>query len=357
VADDEVLAAEVLHQAAQARLGIAAALVSAAEWRAVSELNASDTSSPWLAASLRAITAVRKMSRRLAIAHYQLIRALETGRTLGVPEGSPSTARSTTLGTLRTNFRSIALDIASLPSSRERSDDPDILWFEQALDSIQLDDAEVEPLIQDLLDVEGNDGGTTILIDRHTWPDDMTLEEVDEAFRALLMKQAVMAATAKVQAVRSRTDLTPAEALDEIEVAYASAGSIGSGTVDAAGMAAGRAAAIDAIKKDRRVVQVARGTSANPCAICSMFASRGFETPSEGVGIEIQSFHIHCHCHPIYRFTQGSPLPVMNAYFQEKWPVVTAGLTGNDARKAWRRWIYAQRKANPTAPHAAALQP
>ncbi|HEX9225072.1 MAG TPA: hypothetical protein VF885_00270 [Arthrobacter sp.] len=364
----EVLAAERLHQAAQARLGFAAAFLSLAEWQAVAPLNPAATAASWLTFSLKAIVAIRIMSRRLAVEHYQLIRALETGRTLGVPEGSPSTTTSTTLGSLRSNFRRTALDIASLPSPLTRSDDPDIRWFEEQLAAVpqdalpgalHLDDIEVDPLIQAYLDVEGGGDATEIPIDKYTWPKDMSLEQVDDAYRTLLRQQAADTGN-KVKDLRKSADLSPDEVLTQIETTHASAGSIGSGTVDAAGIASGRDAILGAIRNDRLILAVARGTGPDPCAFCAMLASRGFVYKSEataGVGDSegIVKYHIHCHCYPIFRFVRASELPALNRYFQEKWTDVTDGYSGHDAVKAWRRWIYAQRKANPGAPHGVSI--
>jgi hypothetical protein len=358
----EVLAAEALHQAAQARLGFAAAFMALAEWEAVTALNPVETSAQFLTFSLKAIVAIRKMSRRLAVAHYQLIRALETGRTLGVPEGSPQ--GPVTIDALRTNFRDAAIDVAALPSPRTRSDDPDIRWFEETLASIppervpsaiNLDDLEVDPLIQDFLDAEGPADTKTIPVDKYDWPTDLTLKEVEDAYRELLRKQSVTTVSAKVQEVRSSVGLSPDEVIGQIEEVHASAGSIGSGIVDALGVNAGRDAVIGAVKSDRLVLAVARGTGPDPCAFCSMLASRGFVYSESTAGVgnaeEIVKYHIHCHCYPIYRYVRESELPPLSRYFQEKWRDVTDGYSGNDARKAWRRWIYAQRKANPGAPH------
>lgn len=363
---EEVLATERLHQAAQARLGFAAAFLALAEWQNVAALNPAGTAGSWLANSLKVIVAIRKMSRRLAVAHYQLVRALETGRTLGVPEGSPTSTTSTSLGSLRRNFRDAALEIAALPSPRTRSDDPDIRWFEERLaatppdavpDAIHLDDIEVDPLIQKLLDAEGTNDSESVTVDRYEWPDDLTSQEVEDAFTALLRKQAKDAAD-KVKALRSNPDISPDEALSGIEDAHATHGSIGSGTVDAAGMDAGRDAIRGALKDDRLVLAVARGTSGDPCAFCAMLASRGFVYANEGTaGVSenpvVKQYHVHCHCFPIYKFVKASQLPELSQYFHDMWPKVTAGYAGNEARKAWRRWIYAQRKANPDAPHGA----
>lgn len=358
----EILALEELHQAAQARLGLIAAYLSLAEWESVSALDATGTAGAWLVRSLRVIAAVRKMSRALAVSYYQLARALETGRTLGVPEGITG---DVTLGKLRSNFRRQALDVASLPSPLTRSDDPDIRWFEETLAkqegnensrSIRLADVAVDPLIQNLLDVEGTNDAQTISVDKYDWPEAMSYEEVDRAFRALLRKQAAEHSDKAVKEIRSDESNTPDDAIKKIEAAHEAAGSIGSGTVDAAAMDGGREVVNRAIRQDRLIKAVARGTSSDPCHFCAMLASRGFVYKSEktaGVGEEIEKFHINCHCFPIVRFTRESELPELNRYFQEKWREVTAGYSGQDAVKAWRRWIYAQRKANPSAPHGA----
>lgn len=224
--------------------------------------------------------------------------------------------------------------------------------------AINLDDLEVDPLIQDLLDAEGPADSKTIPVDKYDWPEDLSLKEVEDSYRELLRQQSVATVATKVKNLRSSVDLSPDEVIGQIEEVHASAGSIGSGVVDALGVSAGRDAIIEAVKSDRLVIAVARGTGSDPCGFCSMLASRGFVYRSEasagfGGEDEIVKYHIHCHCYPIFRYIKASELPPLSRYFQEKWPEVTDGFSGNDARKAWRRWIYAQRKANPGAPHGA----
>lgn len=367
----EILAIERLHQAAQARLGIAAAFMALSEWEEVNALKTDgDHAETWLVVSLRIITAVRKMSRQLAISYYQLARALESGATLGAPIDSPET--DVTLGQLRKTFRNYALDVSSLPSPRTLSSDPDIRWFEEQLRErdmpeapnrlVRLEDAEVDPLIQNLLDVEGSNSSDPISVDKWEWEPELSFEEVDDLFRELLRKQALERSADKTKALRSSAELTPDQALTQIEESHAAAGSIGSGTVDALGMEGGRQAIDKAIRTDKRIKLVARGTGPDPCAFCAMLASRGFvytgstsgvgDSDDGSVGEEIEKFHVNCHCYPIVRFVNTSDtLPPLNAYFQEKWYEVTADYSGHDAVKAFRRWIYAARKANPTAPH------
>lgn len=369
---DEIAAVEQLHQAAQARLGIAAAYLALSAWKSVNALNAEESAKTWILISLRIIVAVRKISRQLAINYYQLVRGLETRSTLGAPANSTG---NVTLGTLRTNFRDTALDVAALPSPLSLSDDPDIRWFEEELRSrdlpeaqtprrlIRLDDAEVDPLIQDLLDVEDSSTNSDpIVIDEFDWEEAMTPDEVDEEFRELLRKHA--RDTAKtVRNLRSSTELTPEQVITQIEESHSAAGSVGSGTVDAAGMEGGRQVIDTALRSDRKVKMIARGTSGDPCAFCAMLASRGFVFvgATSGVGAnedftvtqDVKAYHKNCHCFPIVKFTTTSQLPELNRYFKQQWPIVTEGNSGLDALNAWRRWIYAKRKNNPDAPHGA----
>jgi hypothetical protein len=369
----EIEAVEQLHQAAQARLGIAAAYLALSEWKSVNALEADQSAQGWILTSIRIIIAVRKISRQLAISYYQLVRGLETGSTLGAPANSTG---NVTLGDLRKNFRDIALDVAALPSPLSPSDDPDIRWFEEQLSSvdlpdeaptpgrlIRLDDAEVDPLVQDLLDVEDSSTNSDpVTTDEFDWEEAMTRDEIDEAYRDLLRQQAQDAAK-KARNLRTSTELTPDQVITQIEKSHAAAGSIGAGTVDAAGMEGGRQVIDTALRSDRKVKMIARGTSSNPCAFCAMLASRGFvfvgATSGVGnredftVGDDIKRYHTNCHCFPIVKFTTESKLPELNRYFKEQWPIVTEGYSGLDALNAWRRWIYAKRKITPDAPFGA----
>ena len=365
----EVAAVEQLHQAAQARLGIAAAYLALAQWQNLSALNPQAGAAAWVVVSLRIIVAVRKLSRQLAINYVQLVRGLETGSTLGAPANSTG---DVTLGTLRKNFRDLTIDIADIPSPTFESDDADIRWFEEQLRStdlpkaktpgrlIRLDDAEVDPLIQDFLDAEGSDNAGPVSVDEFEWPDDMDELDAADAFEDLLKNQ-IKDAADKVKDLRSNDELTPDQVLTQIEKNHQSAGSLGSGIVDAAGMQGGRETIDRVIRGDRKVKMIARGTSGDPCAFCAMLASRGFvyTGATSGVGGEItvsqdiREYHKNCHCFPIVKYTTTSQLPELNRYFQEQWPDVTAGNSGLDALNAWRRWIYAKRKINPDAPHGA----
>lgn len=361
------MAVEALHQAAQARLGVAAAYLSLAEWGAVSATQAAETSAVWLTRSVRIIAAIRRKSRQLAIAYYQLTRALETGRTFGVPEGS--SANNVTLGKLRKNFEDLTKDIADIGNGKGTDPDPDIAWFEQNLRdhgsvergssgrSIRLEDTDLTHRIKALDRVKGHDNDAHIDVDAFTWPREWELQKVDDAFRALLRKQAVDKSAEEAKKLRANEELSHDQAIAKIEKAHADAGSVGSGITDWAGIQHGRDVIDLASRRDRMVKAVARGTSASPCAFCAMLASRGFVYKSEataGFGDTVEQFHVNCHCYPIVRWTKETELPALNRYFQEKWPEVTRGYSGVDALNAWRRWLYAERKNLPAAPAALA---
>jgi hypothetical protein len=353
VATAEILALEKVHRAAQARLGLLAAHLALVEWENVQPLNASGTSDAWLEKALKTITATRKMSRKLAISYYQLARAVETGRTLGVPEGS--TRNGVTLGTLRKNFRTNVIDVVAFPTPPSPSTDPDIRWFEEELSedrSSRFPEVPVDHLIQELLDAEGDNDTEPIDVDNYDWDEPMTFEEVDEAYRELLRQRAVVHSSIAVEQVRANETLTPALALDQIEARHGAAGSLGSGSVDAGGIDAGREIINNATARDPLVKLVARAVGPDPCGFCSRLATGEYLPGDE----EISKFHIHCHCQPLVRWTDGE-LPAINTYFKRKWDDVTAGQSGNEANKAWRRWIYAQRKANPDAPHGIPINP
>lgn len=349
---DEVTAVEAAHRAAQARLGIAAAYLSLTSWQTVSAANAGATSATWLTQSLRIIYAVRLKSSRLAQAYYQLVRALETGRTLGQPANAGE--GEVTLAGLRQQFTDLMLEVTTIDTEPGVSGDPDEEWFESELRraevngadanarSVRLTDTNLDQYIQDLLDATGSDD-RRIAVDNFTWPPGMTIDQVERAFADLLQRDAIDGLMAKVKKMTAAGDMDADAAFKALSKEYDASGSNGAGLVDWAGMTAGREDISTAIRSDRRVRVVARGVGPNPCAWCAMLASRGFvylSNNSAGFGADgISRWHKNCHCYPIVRFRDASALPERNAYYKAQWEIVTKGLSGQAARIEWRRWI------------------
>jgi hypothetical protein len=385
----EIEAIEEAHRAAQARLGIVGAYLALADWTTVSAVAASETSAGWLARSLRMIFGIRRYSRRLAQSYYQLARAVETGHTLGLPEYSDDPAAVTMSG-LRKQYTDLLLEIATIDT--EKPVDAEGAWLHDRLleelaaaehdanrRKIRLDASGLDPYIQNLLDAE-DDGDSGVEVDEFDWLDDMTEQEVADAFAKLLVKNAVAIQQDAADTVRQNEDMTPGEALDALNESHGNAGSMGAGKVDKYGISAGRDAIDDAIRHDGRVEMFARKCGPNPCYWCAMLASRGFvykkssgsttkrtttvggaagnfEEGLDGRPLDVRKFHDNCHCTIISRWDLQSKLPQDNQFYKDAWKDVTAGLGGKAAMSAWRSWMYARQRDALAALRAQAKQP
>lgn len=99
----------------------------------------------------------------------------------------------------------------------------------------------------------------------------------------------------------------------------------------------GRATLIGAAKADPKAKGFERVASSGACAFCLMLVSRGTVYKSEkSSGFEA---HGHCGCtgELVYRReSNAGPLA-------EEWQEVTAGMSGADARRAWRQHVDAAR--------------
>lgn len=97
----------------------------------------------------------------------------------------------------------------------------------------------------------------------------------------------------------------------------------------------GRDTLVASVGADEQALGWARVTDANPCAFCRMLASRG-PVYSEGGGF---SAHGHCGCsvEPVY--SQDQPWPGRAREWRDQWDEVTEGLSGADARLAFRQHV------------------
>ena len=366
--EPEVHAIAEAHRAAQARLGIAGAYLSIAEWGSVNTLNASASGASWVVRALRMIFAIRKKSTRLAVAYIRLTRALETGYTLGYPEFSDD-PKEMTMGVLREQFRGLLLEIADMDHTATDTTDEDERWFESELRRAELDpeprqdrihfpDTAIDEQIQGWLDVAGADDDAAIAIEDFDWGQDLTPEEVNKAFEDILNQDVVKAHEDKVKKLK-RADGTPADAMDAIEKANDATASNGGGFVDQFGINAGREVIDHVFRGDRRVDAYARMCRPGACAFCTMMASRGFVYRSKhSAGVDgINSYHKNCHCYAILRYVDKPELPAQNAYWKAAYKrevtdkgYVNQSATSNSAGKnnalnAWRRWLNQQRRA------------
>ena len=395
----EILAIEEAHRAAQAKLGIAGAYLAIQSWNSnVSPTAVRGSADSWLSLSLTMIRAIRRKSGRLAVAYYQLARAIESGYTLGVPEYSDD-PEAVTMGGLRKQYLDLLLEIASIgDGSAPIADhgDGDERWLETELRSRQdrpvaqpissvstppdIDDVDLADYITKLIDVSEYDTDSTpVPVDGYDWGLDEDAESIREAYEEELRQKAIVAQEAKIAALRKQAkERSAQETLNAAQDAHEKSGVIGGGLVDEAGISSGREKINRAVRRDRRVKMVARGTGPNPCAFCAMLASRGFvftestamarsEAKQEaaianGASLDdIEKYHPNCHCYPIVRFANipDATLPELSQFFKENWGPVTNGHSQGTVRdenskrelsntqlNKWRRWIYQQ-----TPPH------
>lgn len=391
----EVHAIEAAHRAAQARLGVAGAYLGMAEWGGVNPLSASATGAFWVSRSLRMINAIRRKSTRLAISYIRLVRALETGYTLGYPEydDNPDTI---TMGALRGQFRELLLEIAAVTTEPSTSSDADEKWFESELrridetqvrrpDRILMADTNIDRQIQDWLDASGDNDDDSADIEDFDWGPELSPDDIEERFQKKLNDDIVKAADERARRLKSQeADARIAAYRKKLQESHDTAGSVGGGLIDYYGISAGREVTERVVRRDKRVKVFARGCRPGACAFCAMLAANGWyyrsktgalftskkisrngndlssemSEASPDMDSGLRRFHANCKCFVIVRYIDNPELPEQNAYFQSEWPKVTKGLSyttdprtnkgTNNALNAWRKWLNQERRKEGT---------
>lgn len=333
---------ENLHRAAQAKLGLYAALLSVDQFP-IFKGSTPPSLDGWRAGLVDQILELRELSGELAISYYQLARWLETGYSLGAPLDSGAVtggdllqsflARARAVDDIASSSTEIGRDISS--ALRSHKDHP--------LNTIDLSDMASE--LEGGLDRDGR-----VAVDKFSWPQLSTSERARKTIETALNNGANIVARYK-----AAKDLSNPETLtDNLTKALESSLKSGAAKADMLTMSAGRGMVDYAHSADKRVLMYARGTSSNPCAFCAMLASRGFIYASRTSATKsyrdggMKSYHDNCHCFAIARWVDTSKLPALNAYFKEQWPQVTKGYTGNDKLNAWRRWLNKKRRDSRT---------
>lgn len=107
-----------------------------------------------------------------------------------------------------------------------------------------------------------------------------------------------------------------------------------SGTTSRLVLNAGRDTIDASVEADPKALGWARVTSSKPCSFCAMLAARGPVYSRGTVGFPA---HDHCACvnEPVYRRDQ--PWPARSRELQSLWNKSTAGLSGREARQAFRQ--------------------
>lgn len=136
-----------------------------------------------------------------------------------------------------------------------------------------------------------------------------------------------VAAAQALKAGRSRT-----EASDIAFVRLA-------GSVSRMVLNAGRETVTQMVGADPALIGWIRVTTEKPCAFCAMLATRGAVYRQAGAGFRA---HDHCACtaEPVAR-NDHAAWPERNRQLLQTWNDATRGLTGSEARRAFRRAIEA----------------
>jgi hypothetical protein len=121
-------------------------------------------------------------------------------------------------------------------------------------------------------------------------------------------------------------------------------------------LAGGRDTIQAAVAQDRVALGFARVTDADPCHFCALLASRGPAYKTEESAThrkDGQPYHTGCACtaEPVYR--RDAPWPGQAKEWRALYYSATAGLSGKDAVRAFRR-AYEGRAARPAAVPAGA---
>lgn len=346
-AKPEIESLEIAFRSAQARLGIAAGLLARDEWMSLSVTEPSKGEHGMLMRLLRIILGIRSMSRRLTKSYYRLARGLETGYTLD------EAAEDTTLAALRGEFEDDLTQVQTLDftwpdMTAEERYAADEMKAVSAGDKRSWNPGELSQSMDDWLDSIVTEDGD-VVGEKFTFTADRIsdLQDAIAAFRPLLGSKGVRNLETKIRAIKQKYADDPDRMLAEIENAFILVRDTIAGIVDDDAIGSGKDLLEDTIVKDKRAKFYARGVRSNPCAFCSMLASRGFVYKSERTALAGR--HPNCHCYPIIRWSDDPVLPERNDYYNRMWPVVTADYDGKDKMRAWRRWIEAERRKRAKA--------
>lgn len=297
---------------------------------------------------------MRRKSRRLYKAYYQYARALETGYTLGLPEGVEEEA-PVVMGDLIEAYYEAIEDVAELGYSVDATD-PDEREFEElALDNFPQDgdergtflEVDIEVYIDEWLDAIEVDEDKSIEVDEFDWSEiDEMLDEMVDGLEAVLQTDVVEDNEKKIKKIK-KLKKSKDKVIDfdkKLKEQEEKNRDKAGGRVDRYAINDGRRITPEMIPLDRRIKGVARGLGPNPCGFCAMLASRGFVYRSKvsaqaaGGQDSIKRYHDNCHCYPIVRWIDASELPAANSWLQDQWYQVAAGREASEARRTWRRW-------------------
>jgi hypothetical protein len=142
--------------------------------------------------------------------------------------------------------------------------------------------------------------------------------------------------TATLDATGPYTLLGKIKAAEPVQQAAQTAGVRLGGAASRLILNGARQAVLTSVDSDAKAVGWMRVTASDPCAFCAMLASRGASYKSEQAAGFLA--HNHCRCSAAPCWSREDAKALRNGPLAQEWQKVTQGLSGQDARNAWRRY-------------------
>jgi hypothetical protein len=346
-----------LHRIAQERLGLSAYTTAFAAWQQLS------TSSPnpadWYEEIVRVTNALRAVSEVLAARYYTLARAIGSGYALPDYDGGRA-GNTVTMGELYTEFASALNEViettspdlpgAGIPAPNDNGTESD-QTLDERLDSLV--DVLVDMFEQVSPEPDSDDWLETVPVDSDwDWTDFGTDDdEARDSLEELLtdLDEQVIEEIEKAVQKELSSDRGFKDAQKRIDDTARNRGAHGSGLVDQYTMKPGRDLVRRSGEGDRRRYGWMRVTGPNPCAFCSMLASRGAVYDTKESAGQRQTatgyrntYHPNCHCHVVAVWLNEPYYSARDQFFIDNWEKVTKAYYGKGKLRAWRKWLTEQ---------------
>lgn len=338
--------ASAAFQTALSQIGVGTVTDALRMWHDVPLVARPETTTSWLRRAIELVMNRRSQSRELARAYYRLARALRTGTTVADPYHPEP--RYITLDVLRREFAALA-GTPEQPQEGRASGSTS-----QGTDS---GSEPVQTPVQDAGDDEeqdsSDDGNDRILVEEIKGLREQE-EANDRAAREELARHLTALGPKNLGDKLKDIDTSaPADDVDRRRAeAHAQAGARQAAAAERIALNGGRSQVWTQSERDKRVIGYIRlSRTGTPCGWCAMLISRGpvYRSSRSAEYGDGDKYHDNCHCYaePVFSREQfnSSPLYALNRRYQELWPQVTKGLSGDAALTAWRRFIRTEQKA------------
>jgi hypothetical protein len=344
---NEAEKASVAFQVALTQIGVGTVEEALKLWAEVPVNARASTSSSWLKKAITMVMGRRRMSRDLARAYYRLARALRTGTTVADPYHPEPTY--VTLDVLRREFASLTGDAEKPQEGRSES---------APTKETSSDSQPAQPPKDGSPDAPADQGSEDAAADRilveelaRLKEDEERIEREAEAELKEMLQQ--LGANNLDKKLRNIDPEAPAKDVDRLRAqAHAEAGARQAAAAERIPMNGGRSTVWNHAQKDKRAIGYIRlSRTGTPCGWCAMLISRGpvYRSESSATYGDGDKYHDNCHCYaePVFSREQyrNSPTYATNRRYEELWPQVTKGLSGDAAVSAWRRFIRTEQRA------------